>query len=121
MEEEEVQTIPEYSQMKVIYVDKQLYSWFENYYTKGAALLVSAGNEGSDNLHLSHSYSGRTPSMSTFAVKSDGSNKLTGVVDIWGSVGGSFQVKVGVVDSTTSVSTLSSLPRTSWVLETSTG
>ena len=34
MEEEEVQTIPEYSQMKVIYVDKQLYSWFENYYTK---------------------------------------------------------------------------------------
>ena len=81
---------------------------FENYYTKGAALLVSAGNEGSDNLHLSHSYSGRTPSMSTFAVKSDGSNKLTGVVDIWGSVGGSFQVKVGVVDSTTSVSTLSS-------------
>ncbi len=76
---------------------------FEEFYNKGAVLMVSAGNEGSDNIHLSHSYSGRVPAVRTFAVKSNGSNKLSGVVDIWGAVGSSFIVKVGVADSTASV------------------
>lgn len=82
---------------------------FDEVYTKGAALMVSAGNEGSDPLHLSKTFTIQDTSIRTFAIKTNGSNKLSGTVDIWGEVGHNFRVKVAVVDSTSSNSTLNSL------------
>ena len=82
---------------------------FDSIYTKGAALMVSAGNEGSTNLHNSKTFTANDTSFQTFAIKSNGSNKLSGTVDIWGEVGHNFRVKIAVVDSASSSSTLNSL------------
>ncbi|MBR5027887.1 MAG: S8 family serine peptidase, partial [Bacteroidales bacterium] len=82
---------------------------FEEVYTEGAALLVSAGNEGSDRIHLSKNFTAQDSSMRTFAVKSDGSVNLSGTVDIWGTIGNNFRVKIAVVDSTSSTSQLNNV------------
>ena len=82
---------------------------FENTYTKGAALMVSAGNEGNDPLHLSKTFTAQDSSLYTFVAKDDGSNNYSGTVWIWGTPGSNFRVKIHVVDSTSSISTLNSL------------
>ncbi len=81
---------------------------FEEYYTKGAALLVSAGNEGNDNLHLSKTFAAQDTMIRSFAVKTATNNNLSGTVDIWGELGSNFRVRVGVADSTSSNATLTS-------------
>ena len=82
---------------------------FDSIYTKGAALMVSAGNEGDDPIHLSKTFTSQDTSIRTFAVKSNGSNKLSSTVDIWGEVGHNFTVKIAVVDSTSTSATLDTL------------
>ncbi len=83
---------------------------FDSIYKKGAALMVSAGNEGSTNLHNSKSFTANDTIFQTFAItKSNGNNKLSGTVDIWGELGSHFRVKVAVADSTSDSATLARL------------
>lgn len=83
---------------------------FDSIYKKGAALMVSAGNEGSTNLHNSKSFTANDTIFQTFAItKSNGNNKLSGTVDIWGELGSHFSVKVAVADSTSDSATLARL------------
>ena len=82
---------------------------FENTYTKGAALMVSAGNEGSKPLHLGKTFTAQDSTLYTYVVKDNGSTAYSGIVDIWGTPGSNFRVKIAVVDSTTSSSQLRSV------------
>ena len=83
---------------------------FDSIYKKGAALMVSAGNEGSTSLHNSKSFTANDTIFQTFAItKSNGNNKLSGTVDIWGELGSHFRVKVAVADSTSDSATLARL------------
>ncbi len=82
---------------------------FQNTYTEGAALMVSAGNEGSQPLHLSKTFTAQDSTLYTYAVKSNGSGALSGYVDIWGTPGSNFRVKIAIADSNSSASQLRSM------------
>ena len=79
---------------------------FQNTYTKGAALMVSAGNEGEDRLHIGKTFTAQDSTLYTFVVKDDGRSAYSGTVDIWGTQGSNFRVKIAMVDSTSSLSQL---------------
>ncbi|MBR4198765.1 MAG: S8 family peptidase [Bacteroidales bacterium] len=76
---------------------------------EGAALLVSAGNEGNDPLHLSKTFTAQDSTLYTYVVKDNGSTAYSGYVDIWGTPGSNFRVKIAVADSTSSASQLRSM------------
>ena len=82
---------------------------FQNTYTKGAALMVSAGNEGNDPLHVSKTFSAQDSTLYTFPVTDNGSGVFSGYVDIWGTPGSNFRVKIGIADTSSSSSQLRSL------------
>ena len=79
---------------------------FQNTYTKGAALMVSAGNEGEDRLHIGKTFTAQDSTLYTFVVKGDGRSAYSGTVDIWGTQGSNFRVKIAMVDSTSTLSQL---------------
>jgi len=76
---------------------------------EGAALLVSAGNEGNAPLHLSKTFTAQDSTLYTYVVKDNGSTAYSGYVDIWGTPGSNFRVKIAVADSTSSASQLRSM------------
>ncbi|MBO7542154.1 MAG: S8 family peptidase [Bacteroidales bacterium] len=76
---------------------------------EGAALLVSAGNEGNDPLHLSKTFTAQDSTLYTYVVRDNGSTAYYGYVDIWGTPGSNFRVKVAMADSTSSASQLRSM------------
>lgn len=67
---------------------------------KGRLLVGAAGNEGSDSMHISQTFSPTNTTLKTFFTYYD-STKLIGYTDIWGDAGKTFSIQVVVYNKST--------------------
>ena len=77
-------------------------SLLDQYFDKkagaGKIMVGSAGNEGDSDLHLTHLFSGDTIATAPELLFDEYSDTDQGVVELWGSVDGSFEISVGLFD-----------------------
>ncbi|MFC2107615.1 S8 family serine peptidase, partial [Bacteroidota bacterium] len=71
---------------------------FEYITGAGKILVGSAGNEGGTNLHAEKSFNSDFAQTIVYFEDSQGSNVGEGIIDIWGSVGGTFEMAVIIYD-----------------------
>lgn len=67
---------------------------------KGRLLVGAAGNEGSDSLHISQTFTPTNSTLKTFFTYND-STKLIGVADIWGDLNKTYSIRVVVFNKNT--------------------
>ena len=67
---------------------------------KGRLLVGSAGNEGSDSLHISQTFTPTNSTLKTFFTYID-STKLIGMTDIWGELNKTYSIRVVVYNKNT--------------------
>ena len=67
---------------------------------KGRLLVGAAGNEGSDSLHISQTFTPTNSTLKTFFNYYD-TTKLIGVTDIWGEVNKTYSIRVVVYNKNT--------------------
>jgi len=72
----------------------------DNIVGNGKILVGSAGNEGSDLLHLGKTFSTNSNTLGSF-VKFGSSSAGSSVIDIWGEVGKNFKVAVNIYNTNT--------------------
>ena len=72
----------------------------DNIVGNGKLLVGSAGNEGSDLLHLGKTFSTNSNTLGSF-VKFGSSSAGSSVIDIWGEVGKNFKVAVNIYNTNT--------------------
>lgn len=72
----------------------------DSFQGKGRLLVGAAGNEGSDSLHISQTFSASNTTLKTF-FNFYKSTQLIGESDIWGDVDNTFSVRVVVFDKNT--------------------
>jgi subtilisin family serine protease len=72
----------------------------DNIIGNGKILVGSAGNEGSDLLHLGKTFSTNSNTLGSF-VKFGSSSAGSSVIDIWGEVGKNFKVAVNIYNTNT--------------------
>ncbi|MBR5027728.1 MAG: S8 family serine peptidase, partial [Bacteroidales bacterium] len=80
-------------------VDQNCDGYILNHYPEGSLIVISAGNEGSDKLHQSKTFSNNDSILRTFAVTTRYAQNVASHIDLWGQVGNTFAVKVSVVDT----------------------
>ncbi|MFC2106828.1 S8/S53 family peptidase [Bacteroidota bacterium] len=76
---------------------------FEYITGTGKILVGSAGNEGGTKLHAEKSFNNDFAQTIVYFEDSGGSNVGWGAIDIWGSVGGTFEIAVIIYDDTKTV------------------
>lgn len=67
---------------------------------KGRLLVGAAGNEGSDSLHISQTFTPTNSTLKTFFTYYK-NTQLTGLADIWGDINKTFSIRVVVYNQTT--------------------
>jgi len=67
---------------------------------KGRLLVGAAGNEGSDSMHISQTFSPANPTLKTFFTYYK-NTQLIGLSDIWGDANKTFSIRVVVYNTTT--------------------
>jgi len=80
-------------------VDQNCDGYILRNYPEGSLIVISAGNEGSDKLHQSKTFSNNDSILRTFAVTTSYGQNVSSPIDFWGQVGNTFAVKVSVVDT----------------------
>jgi len=67
---------------------------------KGRLLVGASGNEGSDSMHISQTFSQANPTLKTFFTYYK-NTQLIGISDIWGEANKTFSIRVVVYNTTT--------------------
>jgi len=67
---------------------------------KGKLLVGACGNEGSDSMHISQTFSALNPTLKTFLTYYK-NTQLIGLSDIWGEVNNTFSIRVVVYNTAT--------------------